>query len=132
MGTETLTGQNTDNELTMESAVEYLNNTPYFTKKSSLDTIREYLRRFGEPERGMKIIHVAGTNGKGSVCSFLSSCLREAGFSVGLFVSPHLITIRERMSIDGEMITEEEFLSAFVRVLREYDAAKADVLNSYR
>ena len=128
MGTETLTGQNTDNELTMESAVEYLNNTPYFTKKSSLDTIREYLRRFGEPERGMKIIHVAGTNGKGSVCSFLSSCLREAGFSVGLFVSPHLITIRERMSIDGEMITEEEFLSAFVRVLREYDAAKEEGL----
>ena len=113
-----------ENTPEMNSAVEYLDRTPRFAKKNSLDTIREYLRRLGDPQRGMKIIHVAGTNGKGSVCNFLSSCLRSAGHSVGLFISPHLITIRERMSVDGELISEEEFLSAFQKVMEVYEADK--------
>ena len=103
----------------MREAEEYLNSTPVFAKKSSLENIREYLERFGHPERGMKIVHVAGTNGKGSVCAQIASCLREAGFSTGLFISPHLEVIRERMSIDGEMIREEEFLTLFERVKQE-------------
>lgn len=103
----------------MREAEEYLNSTPVFAKKSSLENIREYLGRFGHPERGMKIVHVAGTNGKGSVCAQIAACLREAGFSTGLFISPHLEVIRERMSIDGEMICEEEFLALFGRVKEE-------------
>ena len=117
-----------ENTAEMKRAVEYLDRTPKFAKKNSLDTIREYLRRLGDPQRGMKIIHVAGTNGKGSVCNFLSSCLREAGHSVGLFISPHLITIRERMSVDGVMIPEEAFLDAFERVMREYEAGREEGL----
>jgi len=117
-----------ENSAEMKRAVEYLDRTPRFAKKNSLDTIREYLRRLGDPQRGMKIIHVAGTNGKGSVCNFLSKCLMEAGHSVGLFISPHLITIRERMSVDGEMIPEEDFLDAFERVMREYEAGKEEGL----
>ena len=103
----------------MKEAVEYLDSTPLFVKKSSLDNIRKYLDRFGHPEQGMKIVHVAGSNGKGSVCARIASCLREAGFSVGLFISPPLSVIRERMSIDGEMISEEEFLDCFEKVKAE-------------
>lgn len=110
-----------DDELAvkMREAEEYLNSTPVFAKKSSLENIKEYLGRFGHPEKGMKIVHVAGTNGKGSVCAQIASCLREAGFSTGLFISPHLSVIRERMSVDGEMIPEEEFLDLFERVKQE-------------
>lgn len=67
----------------------------------------------------MKIIHVAGTNGKGSVCSYIASCLREAGFRTGLFTSPHLTDIRERFRIDDEMISEEDFLFYFDKVKEE-------------
>ncbi len=63
--------------------------------------------------KGVRTIHVAGTNGKGSVCAYLDSILREAGFSTGLFVSPHLVSMRERFVINGEMVSEEEFLWAF-------------------
>ncbi|MBQ8052999.1 MAG: bifunctional folylpolyglutamate synthase/dihydrofolate synthase [Lachnospiraceae bacterium] len=112
----------------MEEAVEYLDSTPLFAKKSSLENVRKYLELFGHPERGMKIIHVAGTNGKGSVCARIASCLREAGFSVGLFISPHLAVIRERMSINGEMISEEEFLYYFEIVKKECIKGGPDAL----
>ena len=112
----------------MKEAVDYLDSTPLFVKKSSLENIRKYLERFGHPERGMKIVHVAGTNGKGSVCARIASCLHESGFSTGLFISPHLEVIRERMSIDGEMISEEEFLDCFDRVKAECVKSGEDAL----
>ena len=105
--------------INMREAENYLDSTPRFTKKTSLDNIRKYLDRFGNPQEGLKIVHVAGTNGKGSVCAQIASCLREAGFRTGLFISPHLSVIRERISIDGEMIPEEEFLALFSRVKQE-------------
>ena len=105
--------------INMREAENYLDSTPRFTKKTSLDNIRKYLARFGNPQEGLKIVHVAGTNGKGSVCAQIASCLREAGFRTGLFISPHLSVIRERISIDGEMIPEEEFLALFSRVKQE-------------
>ncbi len=63
----------------------------------------------GEPDEKMKIFHVAGTNGKGSVCAFLQSVLTKAGYRVGTFTSPHLIETRERFGIDGRMVSEEAF-----------------------
>ena len=105
--------------ISMREAEDYLDSTPRFTNKSSLENIRKYLARFGNPERGLRIVHVAGTNGKGSVCAQIASCLREAGLSTGLFISPHLSVIRERISLDGEMIPEEEFLALFSEVKQE-------------
>lgn len=75
----------------------------------------EYLMDYlGHPERGLRCIHVAGTNGKGSTSSMLASVLMEAGYRTGLYTSPHLGDFRERMRVDGEMIPKE-FVAGFVR-----------------
>lgn len=82
-------------------AVAYIEETPKFTKKNKPENTWELLERIGHPERRMKVIHVAGTNGKGSVCAFLSSILTRAGYRTGLFTSPHLVNITERFQING-------------------------------
>mgnify|MGYP001072714808 CR=1 FL=1 len=68
--------------MTYQEAVDYIEETPKFTKKNSLDHTRAFLKRLGSPESRMKILHVAGTNGKGSVCAFLTSMIREAHATV--------------------------------------------------
>ena len=98
---------------TYAEAVAYINGIPRFTGKSSIGDTRRFLSHMGCSCRDHKIIHVAGTNGKGSVCAYLHSVFREAGISVGVFTSPHLVTMRERMAVDGRIATEEEFLEAF-------------------
>jgi len=81
----------------MSIVEEYLEQIPMWaTKKNSLADIRAYMEALGNPDDTMKIVHVAGTNGKGSVCAFLTSVLTEAGYTVGTFVSPHLEETRER------------------------------------
>lgn len=97
-----------------ETAEEYLGRIPMWAgKKNSLKDIRRFLWEMGGPDEKMKIFHVAGTNGKGSVCAFLQSVLRAAGYRVGTFTSPHLTDIRERFSIDGEMAAERDFEESF-------------------
>lgn len=82
--------------------------------KCFLQQIRQSEKYFGSGNtEEIREIHVAGTNGKGSVCAYLRSVLQEAGFSTGMFTSPHLISMRERFVINGEMVSEEEFLWAF-------------------
>ena len=103
--------------MTYQEAVAYIDETPKFTKKNSLDHTRAFLERLGNPQESMKILHVAGTNGKGSVCSFLASMLRAAGKRTGLFTSPHLVKINERFEIDEEQVSDEEFLEAFETVM---------------
>ena len=106
-----------------EEAVTYIEEIPKFTSKTSLDHTRRLLKRLGNPERDLKIIHVAGTNGKGSVCSFLNSMLMEGGYRCGLFTSPHLVRINERYLINNRMIDDEMFLEAFTQVKTAVDAA---------
>ena len=103
--------------MTYQEAVDYIEKTPKFTKKNSLDHTRAFLKRLGSPEDSMKILHVAGTNGKGSVCSFLASILHAAGKSTGLFTSPHLVDINERFVIDEKQVSDEAFLMAFQKVM---------------
>ncbi len=102
---------------TFDEAVEYINSTPRFTKKSTMEQTKAFLHLLGDPDRSLRIIHVAGTNGKGSVCAYMSGILRAAGFKVALFTSPHLVDIRERFTVDGEMISRERFLGAFRYIL---------------
>lgn len=101
---------------TYEQAVEYILDIPKFTQKNDVKATKSFLKELGNPEKGMKIIHIAGTNGKGSVCAYLRSILEEGGFSAGMFTSPHLVDIRERFLISGEMVTKEQFYEAFLQV----------------
>lgn len=106
----------------MERIEEYLDEIPLWAaKKNSLHEIRTYLEELGNPDESMKIIHVAGTNGKGSVCAFMASVLTEAGYSVGAFISPHLEETRERFLINGELVCRDTYEQAFetVRTLSE-------------
>lgn len=99
-----------------EEAVAYIDSTPKFTTKNKLEHTKECLARLGNPQDHFRVIHVAGTNGKGSTCAFLTSILREAGYSCGLFTSPHLVDIKERFQINEVMIDNETFLNAFHKV----------------
>ena len=109
--------------------VDYIEEIPKFTSKNPLDHTKELLKRLGNPQNTMKVIHVAGTNGKGSVCAYLDSMLRNGGYHVGLFTSPHLVKINERFKIDGVMVTDEEFIKAFETVREIILQAQQDGLD---
>lgn len=98
---------------TYKEAEEYILNIPRFAGKHTLEDTKKLLVRITEGSVKSKVIHVAGTNGKGSVCAYLQSLLMTAGFSVGMFTSPHLQTMRERIRINGRMLSEEAFTEAF-------------------
>jgi dihydrofolate synthase/folylpolyglutamate synthase len=81
----------------------------YESKESfNLERMRRLAGIFGNPERGFSSVHITGTKGKGSTASFIAGILKEADFTVGLYTSPHLVDIRERVRINGEMITESD------------------------
>jgi len=81
-----------------------------------LERIEQLLQDLGNPERQVPIIHVAGTNGKGSVCAYVSSILQAAGYKVGRYISPHLVDWRERIVINGVWISDEDLLEALQQV----------------
>ena len=87
----------------------FLDNLQFFKIKLGLESMRMFLQELGSPEEDLKFVHIAGTNGKGSVAVTLLSLLAEAGYSVGLYTSPHLSSVRERFRINDEYISEEEF-----------------------
>ena len=107
-------------------AVEYILSVPKFTKKNKIENTVELMERLGRPEREMKIIHVAGTNGKGSVCAFLSAILVAAKKQTGLFTSPHLVRINERFQINNEPVSDEDFLRAYIKVQEAIDSMQRD------
>jgi dihydrofolate synthase/folylpolyglutamate synthase len=91
--------------LTYDEALEFL--FPRTTTiKFGLATTRALLRSLGNPHEVVPAIHIGGTNGKGSVCTLVAAALREAGWRVGLYTSPHLVSFRERIQVDGTPITE--------------------------
>ena len=90
----------------------YLDSLGQFNEGTGVERGRKLLNIIGNPEKELKVIHVAGTNGKGSVCSYIESCLRNEGYKVGLFTSPHLNTIQ----INRELISEEDFTQYFNKI----------------
>ena len=95
----------------------YLNHTAVVSSKNANAHTRECLEKLGRPDRRAgAVIHVAGTNGKGSVCSFLSAAFQKAGAVTGLFTSPHLVRYNERIAVNGVPVSDEEMAAAFEKV----------------
>lgn len=93
-----------------EEAIALINSRLRFGSKLGLDNIRALLNEMGNPQKKLKFVHVAGTNGKGTTCTYISSILREAGYKTGLYTSPYVVEFRERFIINGEMIPENELI----------------------
>ena len=91
--------------MTYECALEYIHKVNWTFCKPGLERIRELCHALGDPQDKLKFVHVAGTNGKGSFCSMLSSVLTKAGYKTGLYTSPYIKTFNERMRVDSENIT---------------------------
>ena len=103
---------------TYEEAVAYIEEIPKFTKKHTLEHTKTFLKRLGNPAVDRKIVHVAGTNGKGSVCAYLQAILMAEGKRTGFFTSPHLVSVNERIRVDNIQIDNETFLKVFRKVLK--------------
>ena len=98
------------------SALKYLDYLCTFGIKEGLERITQLADALDNPQNFYRTIHVAGTNGKGSVCAMLSEMLRAQGLNVGLFTSPHLESYCERIKINGENISESDFAEEIFRV----------------
>ena len=109
-----------------EEVVSSILAIPRYKKKANLETVSYLLRLLHHPLAHVKVIHVAGTNGKGSVCAYLDSIGKAQGYSMGLFTSPHLLTIRERMRVGGEMISESDFVLCYKKVRQAEEQMLAD------
>ena len=109
-----------------EQSIDYLYGIPKFTKEPSLMCAERILEELGSPEKNMRIIHVAGTNGKGSVCAYISSVIKVSGRKVGLFTSPHLVSMEERIRINGINVSKELFLEAFMELKECEDRLKEE------
>src|SRR5258708_24376732 len=102
--------------MTYPEALAYLGQTRLFGMKLGLDRMRRLAHALGDQQKSLRFIHLAGTNGKGSTAAFCESCLRAAGYRVGLYTSPHLVSVRERIQIDRDLISEEAFAAGMVAV----------------
>ena len=89
-----------------EEAISFIHSTEWQGSRPGLTRITELMSKLGDPQNGLKVIHVAGTNGKGSFCSMLSSVLIEAGYKVGTYTSPYILRFNERMKICGIDISD--------------------------
>lgn len=94
----------------------YILNIPKFTKKNTPEDTDDFYTFLGRPGERQKIIHVAGTNGKGSVCTYAEAMIMATGHTCGLFTSPHLVCMRERIRVQQQDIPENAFLSLFARL----------------
>lgn len=105
--------------------VAYINEPRWRDARMGLERTRELLERLGNPQDGLRFVHVAGTNGKGSVCAYLERTLRAAGFRTGLFTSPYIKAFEERIRVNGANIPADDLLAATLTV-REAAEAMAD------
>lgn len=100
--------------------VDYILGIPLFAQKIGKENLSSLLCHLGNPEKAVPAIHVAGTNGKGSTCRALAQMLAARGYRVGLFISPHLVSINERIQINGTNISDDDFVSAFETVKGQF------------
>jgi len=117
---------NNDLEKDYQESLDYLVNLTTFGMNFGLGRIQELLKRLGNPEKALRVVHVGGTNGKGSTTVMIGCILQEAGYTVGVFTSPHMHDWRERMVINGQMIPKEKVIRAIRRVRPHLEAMVAE------
>ena len=107
--------------MTYNEALEYIHSISWTFCKPGLERIGELCEKLGDPQKSLRFVHVAGTNGKGSFCSMLNSVLSESGLKVGLYTSPYIRFFNERMCVDGQPISNEELaeLTEYVRPIAD-------------
>ena len=107
--------------MNVSEALSYIHSVCWKGSIPGLSRTRELLGKMGNPEKKLRFVHVAGTNGKGSTAAMLASILRQAGFVTGLYTSPYIIQFHERMQVDGEMISDDELcaITEYIRPLAE-------------
>ncbi len=118
--------QKANNTMNFEETMNYIGYTMQFGSVLGLENIRELMKRLGNPQDKIKIVHVAGTNGKGSVIAYLSSILMEAGYKVGRYISPAVFEYLERMQINGINISKNDFADIMTKVKKCADEMVAD------
>ena len=111
--------------MTPQEAMDYIENYTWSTTRLGLERTQELLRRMGNPQKTLKFVHVAGSNGKGSTCAMLDAVLRSAGYRVGLYISPYLQDFCERIQVNGQNIPGEE-LAQITEQVRTYADAMED------
>jgi len=92
---------------TYVQAEKFILSREFFGMKLGLENITRYLGTLGDPQKSYPTVHLAGTNGKGSTAAMLATVLQAAGYRTGLFTSPHLVEFRERVRVDGRMISKQ-------------------------
>ncbi|MBQ9967544.1 MAG: bifunctional folylpolyglutamate synthase/dihydrofolate synthase [Oscillospiraceae bacterium] len=102
--------------MTVERAIEYIHSNYWNGGTFGLDRTVELLDLLGHPEKGLKFIHIGGTNGKGSTASMSANILRKAGYTVGLYTSPYIFRFHERMQVNGECISDEELVDIVEKI----------------
>lgn len=112
-------------QISYDECLERMYGLGRFGIKLGLDTISEILTNLDSPEKKFKSIHIAGTNGKGSIASYIASILKTAGFKTGLYTSPHLIKFNERFVINGNEVSDKDIVEAYVAV-KKADTAERE------
>lgn len=105
--------------MTPKEAIEYIEDFTWSTSRLGLERTVELLHGIGDPQKKLKFIHVTGSNGKGSTCAILDSCLRAAGYTTGLYTSPYICEFNERIQVDGVPISGDD-LARITETVREY------------
>jgi len=109
----------------INETLEYIHNVKWQGSKPGLERTRELLKALGNPEKQLKFVHVAGTNGKGSTSVLIASALKEAGYKTGLYISPYILRFNERMQVNGEHITDND-LEQVINEIRPFADAMED------
>lgn len=107
--------------MNMEDVLTFIHCTSWKGSQLGLERMSQLMSRLGNPQDKLRFIHVAGSNGKGSVCAMLSSILTAAGYQTGCYTSPHLIRVNERININGADISDEDLIAIAERVKRAVD-----------
>ena len=119
--------------MTYDEVVKKIRIRQKFGIKPGLERINKFLNLISNPQENLKFIHVAGTNGKGSVCNMIAKILASSGYKTGLFISPEVVNFRERMQLNNKMISEKELVDVFNELEPHLDKldSKAEYLTEF-